>query len=162
MKQIQLTHGRIALVDDQDYKELSRFRWFAKTEGGISYAVRNSIADGQRRTIRMHTQIMNPPRGKVCDHINHNGLDNQRSNLRVCTHSENCKNQKKPRDAKTSQYKGVYFLKEVNKWRARIGDGGKYNLGRFLDEIEAARAYDLKARELYGEFACLNFPKEQP
>ncbi len=105
----------------------------------------------------MHRMIMGEPKGMFVDHIDGNSQNNRRSNLRICTPAQNLQNQR-PKGG-TSRYKGVYFHKKDNKWMAKIGFNGKNTyLGLFEDEILAARAYDKKAKELFGEFAYLNFP----
>ena len=105
----------------------------------------------------MHRLILKAEKGQVCDHINHNGLDNRRKNLRLCTNSQNFGNQRK-RPNKSSIYKGVCFYKRDSKWQVGIEcNYKKYYLGRFDNEIEAAKVYDKKAAELFGEFAYTNF-----
>jgi len=107
----------------------------------------------------MHRVIMRAPKGVMCDHRNHNGLDNRKSNLRLCTSAQNQYN-KKPKKDCASKYKGVVRRKDCKKWRAKIGFKGKrIHLGYFDDEMDAAMAYDDKAIELFGEFAYLNFPE---
>ena len=148
---IPLTRGLHALVDAEDYEWLNQYQWYAAISNrGIFYARRNS-PDG---VVSMHRLIMQAPEGMVVDHINGNGLDNRRCNLRICTQYENALNSRPRADAK-SRFKGVY--PHHNKWKARVG--GRY-LGLFDDEVEAAKARDRKARELYGEHAWLNFPPE--
>ncbi len=118
----------------------------------ILYCLRPDTANG--RTIEMHRQILNAPAGLLCDHKNHNGLDNRRANLRLCTPSQNSQNQL-PRAGFSSIYKGV--SREKNKWRADIRLNGRpIFIGYFDDQIDAAIAYDDMAIELFGEFACLN------
>ncbi|MHC4546375.1 MAG: HNH endonuclease [Planctomycetota bacterium] len=100
---------------------------------------------------------MRAPKGVLVDYINHNGLDNRKSNLWLCTNAQNCYNQRANANG-TSKYKGVNWHKCSRKWSARIRCDGKfYNLGDFEDEMEAAMTYDKKVKELFGEFACLNF-----
>ena len=103
---------------------------------------------------------MQAPDGMVVDHIDGNSLNNRRSNLRICTPRQNTANRAKTRNG-TSRFKGVHFCTRDRKWRAQIGvDGARRFIGDFDDEVEAARAYDRKAAELFGEFAYLNFPEE--
>ena len=104
---------------------------------------------------------MNPPKGMVIDHINHNGLDNRRENLRICTNAENQRNRGKQKN-NTSGYKGVDWRKDHKKWRARINKDNKtIHIGYYNIIEEAARAYDAKAKELHGKYAQLNFPEEK-
>jgi hypothetical protein len=106
----------------------------------------------------MHREIMNPPEGLVVDHIDHNGLNNRKSNLRICTRSQNQCNQYRF-DGK-SKYKGVAWFKRTRKWTAAVCLRGKrYRLGYFEREIDAAMAYDKAAKKYHREFACLNFPE---
>lgn len=154
-KLIPLTLGKFAVVDDDDYERLCGYRWLAHRSSRTFYASRKY----RNSTIHMHRRIMNAPKGMVCDHINHNGLDNRKSNLRICTARQNSYNQRPHTDC-VSRYKGVHWLPEQKKWKSRVRKDGKtYDLGLFDSEITAAVAYDLKADELFGEFACLNFPK---
>jgi len=148
-----LTRGKFAIVDPEDYDLLSRCKWCAVKDSNTYYAVRSR----QNKQIRMHREIMKVPKHLVCDHINHNGLDNRKNNLRICTKQQNTHNQK-PRKTGTSKYKGVDWNKRQRKWRARIYYESRcHYLGYFNNEIDAAKAYDKKARELFKEFACLNF-----
>lgn len=161
---IPLSQGKFAVVDAADYAGVVRYSWYAapsplrgtppsQGESYIWYAVRKEGG----RTVRMHRVIMAAPRGMVVDHINHDGLDNRRSNLRVCTHRENIRNQRGQR-GRSSRYKGVSRDRRLGKWRSQIWHEGRHTyLGLFESEIEAARAYDEKARELFGAYAYLNF-----
>lgn len=156
VRYIALTKGRFAIVDAADYEWLSRYTWQAAYNGTKFYATTKKKRGGN---IWMHRLIMNAPKGMVVDHINGNGLDNRRCNLRICTRQQNAYNSR--RVSGTSQYKGVHFEKATGRWRATITCRGRhYNLGLYESEIEAARAYDRKAIELFGEFAYLNFPEE--
>jgi len=99
-----------------------------------------------------------PPPGMIVDHINRNGLDNRRCNLRIGTIAQNAMNKRGQRNA-SSRFKGVTWSHHVSKWVASINEGGKRrHLGCFVSEIEAALAYDAAARILHGDWACLNFP----
>lgn len=161
MREIGLTQGQVALVDDADYEELSKYKWYSlKNCWGDFYAVRKSpIQEGKRFTIYMHRQLLGLDyRDKrEGDHQNHNTLDNRQDNLRVCTHFQNMRNQKLSLN-QSSKFKGVTWDKCVKKWQASIYVNGKSkNLGRFLMEEIAALAYDMVAIREFGEFACLNF-----
>jgi hypothetical protein len=157
VRYIPLTKGKYAIVDAADYEWLSRYRWQALgTPSGCFYASRAIPGRGR---ISMHRAIMNPPPGMLVDHINGNGLDDRRANLRICTPAQNCAN-RRPQSGRASPYKGVSPIGN-GKYSAQIGYQGKIIwLGTFEDEIEAAKAYDRKAYELNGEFAYLNFPDE--
>lgn len=161
MKKIPLTQGRVALVDDEDFERLNKYKWCTfKTRYGGFVAVRNTPkVNGKRGLIYMHRQIMGAPDGMDVDHRKNNTLDNQKHNLRICTRTQNLRNSL-PRKNCSSEFKGVSWHKSTKKWRAYINSGGKQqNLGVFGQEESAARAYDKKAVELFGEFAHLNFPK---
>ncbi len=110
----------------------------------------------------MHRAILNAPKGLLVDHIDGNGLNNRKSNLRLCTFAQNAHNSR-PRRNSSSRYKGVCWHKVKKKWTVSIYKGGKRTyLGYYDDEIEAALAYDRKATELFGEFAYLNFKTTDP
>lgn len=150
MKEIRLPRGKVALVDDEDYELLGQRRWCCGKEGYAQRKDNNTI-------IRMHRIIMNTPDGMLTDHINQNKLDNQKNNLRICTYAENLMNSSK-RKHTTSIYKGVSYNKQRKKWEAYIKFNKKQiHLGNFNYEKEAAKKYDEKAKELFGEFARLNF-----
>jgi hypothetical protein len=155
MKTIELTQGQVALVDDEDYEELSKHKWSAcwHPHARTFYAARHS----GKTTMPMHCQIMGERRGQKIDHIDHNGLNNQRYNLRACTNGQNIANSRKHRDG-YSRYKGVCKDWDGKGWRAQITVNGiKRHLGRFMDEESAARVYDQALREAWGDFALTNF-----
>lgn len=156
MKEIKLTRGKFALVDDDDYEELSKYSWCCLKMG---YAVRNIvITRGKQRMIYMHRAIMKTPEGMDVDHIDGNGLNNQKYNLRNCTHSENGANHKYEPYGISGFY-GVGWSNKDRKWRARIEVGGRQiTIGYFNDLVDAARARDAFAISARGEFATLNFP----
>jgi len=155
VRHIALTKGYFATVDAADYEWLSRYKWTALVTGSKVYAIRAE----KGKTILMHRQITNAPADKVVDHIDGNGSNNRRANLRLCTKAQNLYNSK-PR-ASRSQYKGVRYDKRTQKWIAEITYlGKKHYLGSFDDEIEAAKAYDRQARKFFGEFARPNFLEE--
>ena len=161
---IPLTQGRFAKVDPEDYMWLSQFRWFCQRGRSKYYAAVNASRrnKAKRKTILMHRLIMGTPEHLVCDHINRNGLDNRKRNLRNCTQAENSLNQGSRRDS-TSRFKGVSWLKGAEKWMAQIHVNGKSKyLGYFDDEIQAAKTYDEAAKKYHGEFANLNFATKAP
>jgi len=161
MKEIPLTKGYVALVDDEDYPYLSQFKWHAavETDGGVC-AVRNSPSvNGRSKLLYMHRIVLNAPPGKLVDHRNSMPLDNQKHNLRLCTNAQNCKNQGKSK-ANTSGFCGVFKIK--NRFIAKImSDWKTIYLGCFLTPERAATAYDMAAIACHGEFAKLNYPRER-
>jgi AP2 domain len=165
MKTIQLTQGFVAFVDDADFERVSAFNWYVKRDRNRNlYAHANLPREKGhiRRTIRMHRFIMAVTNSAVkVDREDHDGLNNQRYNLRSCTHTQNQQNQRKHRGL--SKYKGVSWHKRAGKWEAGIGIAGKRkHLGVFASEVDAALAYDRAARECFGEFACTNFVPKIP
>ncbi|HEY5122710.1 MAG TPA: hypothetical protein VIK14_03135 [Ignavibacteria bacterium] len=139
------------LYDKRDQKKISRFNWSLHSKG---YAV--TTING--KPVLMHRLILgiiDKPEIET-DHKYHNKLDNRRSKIRVCTHSENRRNSRKVMQG-SSKYKGVY--RDQNKYHAQILQGQKVlNLGRFRSEITAAKIYDKVAKETFKDFAFLNFP----
>jgi hypothetical protein len=157
MKKIPLSQGKFALVDDEDFNELNKYKWCASFAYGIWYVQRDKFINSKRKKILMHRQLMNFPPSKMVDHINHDGLDNRRCNLRVCTRSQNKKNCLGYKN-NTSGLNGVYWNKENKKWQARIRKDNKLlYLGYFDDKVEAGHMVDQYAMQLFGEFAVLNF-----
>lgn len=157
MKEIPLTQGQVTLVDDEDYEWLSQWKWHASLRRYTWYAERACIVNGKHNRIRMHRTIMDAPDHLLVDHIDRNGLNNTRSNLRLATKSQNMHNQGPSRRNRTG-YKGVSWHQKYRRWFAQIKRNGKrVHLGSFTDPVEAARAYDAAARKLHGEFAWTNF-----
>ena len=156
IRYIPLTKGKVAIVDAADYEWLSRYKWHVEEPGpGRFYASR--ATPGHAR-IGMHRAIMNPPKGMVVDHINGNGLDNRRCNLRICTPRQNSCNRSKHRHTK-HRFIGVQPCGK-NTYQATIMHKGKtHRGGTFTDEVEAAKARDRLALKLHGPYARLNFPE---
>ena len=155
MKLIPLTKGQHAIVDGEDFEFLSRHKWTALQKKNTFYAYRQP-ASGH---IYMHRLLTNCPPGLDVDHVNGNGLDNRKSNLRICTRAQNLHNARCRRTGKTSRYKGVCWNRDLRKWMSSIRHNGKLvYVGFFLDEMTAARAWDEAAIKYRGEFARLNFP----
>ena len=153
LKAIKLTLGKYAIVSLEDYERLNKHKWHALISHRTFYAVRTE----NYKAIYMHNHIMQPESGKVIDHIDRNGLNNGRYNLRLASRSQNCYNRKKKAGSQ-SKYKGVSYVKGRKKWRVCINHNGKrIHLGYFDDEIDAVKAYDEAAKEYHGKFAVLNF-----
>lgn len=158
--------GRVACVDDEDYKFVMQYRWrvseraaTATTRRRGPYAVTTIREVGHPpRTVGMHRLLTGWP---LTDHIDHDGLNNQRYNLREATRRQNVQNSR-GRIVKASRYKGVLWCRRRRMWEARIGLGDRKHRSLLFtgNQIEAAYAYDAAARELFGEFACTNFPGE--
>lgn len=151
MKEIPLSRGRVALIDDGDFEDVAQFKWFITVAG---YAARN--LRGTRGVEYMHRRIMQTPRGFETDHINQDKVDNQRHNLRIVTNIENqaCK---RVQNNNNSGYRGVSRNKKVSTWQAyiKVAGKGKY-LGSFKTPAEAALAYNAAARLHFGNFAYIN------
>lgn len=154
MKEIKLTQGEVALVDDDLYEELNLFKWCVHKGVNTFYAKRD------QKGIMMHRVVVGlTDLDLFVDHINGNGLDNQKSNLRICSQSKNSMNQS-PQLNRSSIYKGVCYHKLAKKWQSYIKINGKlkYN-GLFVNESDAAIAYNNMAAELFGKYAKLNVIK---
>ena len=149
MRRIKLTNSnKVALIDDEDYELVSQHKWRLHSCGINSYA--RTFLNGKKPM--MHRLILAPPPGMDIDHVNHNGLNNKRCNIRICTRTQNQANSK-PRKG-TSKYKGVSWSNTEKKWRAFIRMNGKgRTIGRFDSELKAAKAYKKAAIEYFGEFA---------
>lgn len=154
---VPLTQGAYTKIDIRDAARVMRKRWylFRDPKTGRKYAVREEHGV----SIRLHRYLLNAPPSKDVDHVNGDGLDNRRRNLRKATAAQNARNARKRKNS-TSRYKGVCAdISSGSPWRARIRvDGRLIHLGRFKIEKQAARAYDDAARRLHGEFARINFP----
>jgi hypothetical protein len=166
MKEIKLGRGTdVTLVDDEDYDYLIKLKWSASKKGDNKYAIRRQYVEernekGRKKTVKvsMHRIILGvTDKNQFIDHIDGNGLNNQRSNLRLASSHENNRNIRKKKNC-SSKYKGVSWLPKFKKWKVDICvDGKKKGLGLFKNEEEAARAYDRMAKIHFGEFAWLNF-----
>ena len=158
MKIIKLTNGYEAFIDDSDFDKINKYKWYGNGNGtDLIYAKRKTRkSEGRKEKLTtMHRQIMNYPDGKHVDHRNHNGLDNRRCNLRICTNTENMFNRRRLNSK--SGFLGVTWFKRLKKWRASI----HLTIGYFDSKEEAAKAYDQAARKLFGEFANLNFKNNE-
>lgn len=163
--EIPTTNGPTILVDKEDESRVRQHQWWAVPQGRGQHRKLYAITRANKRLIRLHRYLLGieDPRILV-DHKDRNALNNQRSNLRVATHQQNAQNRK--REVRNiSGYKGVSWHAGSKKWRAiacrrESGRLRYYSLGLHKDPVQAAKAYDAKARELFGEFARLNFPLE--
>ncbi len=151
--------NQFALVDSEDYEHLIKYKWHIvkpKTRE-VCYAATRTLVNGKVRILLMHRLIMQQNDPKILiDHKDKNGINNQKSNLRIATFSENAANRISCKNS-TSKYLGVMWDKSRGKWRAEIRKNGKYlNVGRFVNEKDAAIAYNQKAIQMHGRFASLN------
>ena len=163
MKLLELTQGRHAKVDNEDWDYLRRWKWYASCKGkrGQYYGCR-TLRKGETgsRCRLLHYEVLRLRQplggGKVIDHINRDPLDCRKGNLRICTHRENLRNQR-PQRRGTSQYRGVYFQRRKGKWTAKIKYEGKSKyLGLFKTEYQAMLIYNGAAMRYFGLFAYLN------
>jgi len=153
-KYITLTKGKKALVDADMFDYLNQWKWYYKEPG---YAERTQhVKNGKKKHIKMHRLIMDTQEDMDVDHIDNDGINNTKENLRNCTRQQNLMNKSKQSNGK-SIFKGVYWEKGLNKWRSRIKANNKHiHLGVFLKEKEAAKAYNEAAKKHFGEFAYIN------
>ena len=158
MKQIPLTKGQFALVDNEDYDRLVAMgKWYAQKSGNTFYAKGYIFNEnGDKVLTLMHRVVLSAKKGVQVDHINTDGLDNRKCNLRGCSHAENQRNRERYSNNK-SGYKGVSWDKVNGKWRAQIKNKNKTEyIGIFENPIEAAKAYNNAALKYHGEFARVN------
>lgn len=149
-KEIQLTQGKVAIVDDEDYTLVSQYKWCALKYGYTYYAVRGVGS-------KMHRLLLGAQHGQIVDHIDHDGLNNTRANIRIVTSAQSNRNKRKYKSS-ASEYKGVTPNKKNGRWKMVIAT-------EFATEIEAARTYDRVMRYLDVKHAYLNFDdyqQEQP
>lgn len=161
MTEIILTKGYTTIIDDEDFERVSRFKWWACESKSGAYAMRMIYPNKKPTALILSRFILNAPANKFVDHINGDTLDNRKENLRLATNQQNSFNRRK---LERKAFKGTYHrVDRVNRpFSARIRFNNKaYHLGYFATEIEAAKAYDAKAKELFGEFARLSFPEQE-
>lgn len=154
--------GHPVLIDDEDVDRVSKHSWVVRHRGRASYVVPKSMKMAMAKTghSALHRFILSAEKGTIVDHKNRNGLDNRRENLRICSLNENAANRRSPLRSK-SGFKGVTYHKQSGKWQGAIKINGKHvHLGLFDSAEDAAKAYDARAHEAHGEFACLNFTNE--
>jgi hypothetical protein len=163
VKRIELTQGKVALVDDEDYEWLSKWSWcyFKYPKASTGYASRTDRSGGKQRKVLMHREILHAGEGEIVDHRDMDGCNNVRSNLRLASKSQNNANRYRQKNT-VSRYKGLFRSGRKRPWGAQITvDGRRIRIGYFDTEEEAAMAYDAAARKYFGEFARLNFPDRQ-
>ena len=159
-RRIPLTQGKYAIVDPEDFERLNKHKWFAVKSERTFYAGRTIAAGKKFISVRMHREILHTPGHLLVDHINHNGLDNRKANLRLATCAQNTYNRRRFRKDKSSKYTGLSWRKDRKKWTVIICCKRKNIIvGYFEDESQAAKAYDEAAKKYHGEFASLNFPE---
>lgn len=167
MREVPLSQGLVAIVDDEDYDLVSDIVWCAEKQCRTVYAKSNTRVDGKPASLYMHRLLLGLPAGSgtgvEVDHRNGDGLDNRRHNIRVVTRRQNMQNRTRKRRGTSSRFKGVSWDKRDQKWAAEIridsgeGRSRKVFLGRFIQEEDAAKAYDSAARRYFGEYAAPNF-----
>ena len=146
--------GLVALIDECDYDRVSELRWWPRIDKNATYA----FSQIERKTIYLHRFIVGPDPDNRVDHINHDGLDNRRCNLRICTNSENLRNRSGLAATNRSGFLGIETMRDGS-FRATLSDHGKnVHVGVFRVAQEAAIARDIAARKLYGDFGVYNFP----
>ena len=158
-QEIPLTQGYFAKVDFHDFETLSNTKWYFNK----GYACHTKTVNGKMKMFYMHREILKAPPGVFVDHINGNTLDNRRSNIRLCNHSENMRNTRHRKVRGTSKYRGVCWNKAKGKWECQIklGNGKKKFLGYFEDEYSASLAYDKASLKYHGEFGVRNHEESQ-
>jgi hypothetical protein len=156
MVTLPLTQGKVALIDDEDFERVKCFKWYASKNGRSWYAMSWPTIDGKRRTLCLHRVITSCDDGFEVDHINHDGLDNQKHNLRVCKAGDNRKNVRRHRDSKHPD-KCVYWNKDRKYWWITITyNGRRMSLYSYHDRLIAVMCYDFAAKYLHGQFASTN------
>ena len=159
--EVKLTRGLVTIIDAEDFELVSQFKWYATRGSNTDYAVRTPWIPEERRyqQVSLHRFLLNAPCDMHVDHRNHQGLDNRRSNLRLCTPTENRWNTQKRKGCR-SEFLGVHHRPLRKKpWMAKLIVNKKHYSRSFATELEAALYYDELVEELHGEFAKLNFPQ---
>ena len=154
-REIQLSQGMVSFVDDEDFEKVNSHKWFLCRSNQTYYAIRHARINGKVKTFSIHREVLKAPKGLQVDHINHNGLDNRKENLRLATNTENARNKK------STGHKGVCWNKSAKMYQAKITINYKsIHLGCFESVSDAAKAYDKAAKNYFGDFAQLNFPEK--
>lgn len=153
MKEIKLTNGGVALVDDEDFEKLSSYKWHRHDERTLQYVRVALYGSGKQQILLMHRVVMNAPTGVDVDHRDGDGLNNQKYNLRLCTDQQNSMNLKLFRTS-TSGHKGVSWNKQFKKWEAYIWfHRKKIRLGEYKEKSDAIAARENAEKELYGNWS---------
>lgn len=158
---IRIGKDRFALVDQADYDFIKDYLWYCSANkwGAYVQGFPKGQAGNNRKRVSMHRVILNAPKGMCVDHINGNGLDNRRGNIRLCTPAENSYNRKLQHNS-TSGHRGVYWHKASRRWRARISYAREnISLGYYNNLEDAAKAYKEAAKKYYGEFCPIEKPE---
>ncbi len=160
MIELQLSQGKVALIDDEDAHVVAGRKWCAAWIRDRWYVMRQQPVNGRERTVYLHRLIMGNPPGKIVDHRNGDTFDCRKENLRVCTTSQNNQNSTIGRH-NTSGYKGVSWVRKSRRWKAQIRVNKRcIHLGEFVDKIDASLSYDAAAREYFGDYARVNHARE--
>ena len=162
-RRIRLTQNKYAIIDPDDYPKISKYKWHAAKGGTTFYVVRSKWCKITKicRDVRMHRVIIEVPDDYYVNHINGNGLDNRKANLRPATAAQNNQNARRPKRNAYSKYRGVTWEKSKQRWRAHLSCNKRtIHAGYFNDELKAANAYDNAAKKYHREFAVLNFPSQ--
>lgn len=162
-RRIELTRGKYAILDPEDFESLNQYRWHCTNFGYARRTGSKRSEKGRKRVaIGMHNVVFPVPEGMTVDHINRNRLDNRKANLRAATREENTWNRKFVKKGSKTRYTGIHWNKKVKKWNVRLRvEGRRKSFGYYADEVEAAKVYDRVARKYRREYAVLNFPEKR-
>lgn len=156
-----MENNTVVEFDETDWPIVSAYKWHPYKDANTTYARAHIRVKGRRHTLQMHSLLMQPSVGETVDHIDQDGLNNHRSNLRICSQAQNCRNRRVSQTKKLSQYKGVFRTTDKT-WMAVVtADKQRHYLGCYAEEVEAAHAYNLGAGQLHGEYAGLNVLPEE-
>ncbi len=160
MKEVQLTQGFVARIDDEDWDLVTQYKWHVVRKPRNAYAMAHPVVNGKRLTVLMHRLILSAPKDLQVDHMDHDGLNNQRENLRLVTNAQNQMNcNRRPKNS--TGYKGVGRLKNGRYRATAYRLGTCHFFGNFDTPVEAALAYDAGAKKLFGPYARTNFPAKE-
>jgi len=161
-RRIKLTQCKYAIVDPKDFERLNQYKWFCTNYGYAARKIPKKLRKGKEQSIMMHRELCPVPDGMWVDHINRKRNDNRKSNLRPATRQQNIWNTKQNRTKSKTQYIGIHFNKNRQKWQVQLTVKGRQRgFGYYTDEVHAAKAYDKVAKKYRGQFALLNFHKKE-